>query len=264
MSASNLIFLKLGGSLITDKDQPETALVDQIHMLLSQISAWRADNPQQRLLLGHGSGSFGHHAAAQFDTRAGVRSLEQGLGYQQVWYSARKLNQIVLDQARLLNLPLIAFPPSACVVADNHEITTWNFQPLMHAFDLGLVPLVYGDVVSDLSLGGTILSTEDLFSYLAPRLRPDRILLAGKVQGVYADFPHNQQLLPHLSAHAEVGTFVQGSASLDVTGGMVSKVQAMQALCRSIDGLSVQIFSAVTPGSLRLALDGGAIGTIID
>lgn len=151
MSASNLIFLKLGGSLITDKDQPETALVDQIHMLLSQISAWRADNPQQRLLLGHGSGSFGHHAAAQFDTRAGVRSLEQGLGYQQVWYSARKLNQIVLDQARLLNLPLIAFPPSACVVADNHEITTWNFQPLTHAFDLGLVPLVYGDVVSDLS-----------------------------------------------------------------------------------------------------------------
>lgn len=57
---------------------------------------------------------------------------------------------------------------------------------------------------------------------------------------------------------------MQGSASLDVTGGMVSKVQAMQALCRSIDGLSVQIFSAVTPGSLRLALDGGAIGTIID
>ena len=41
MTVPRLTFLKLGGSLITDKDQPETALTDQIDDLLAQIAAWR-------------------------------------------------------------------------------------------------------------------------------------------------------------------------------------------------------------------------------
>ena len=264
MHAQSLTFLKLGGSLITNKDQSETALVDQIHDLLSQISAWRQDNPSQRLLLGHGSGSFGHHAAAQYGTRQGVHNQREGLGFQQVWYSARSLDQIILAQAQSLSLPLIAFPPSASITADNRRIHTWNLQPLLRSFEMGLIPLVYGDVVSDLTLGGTILSTEDLFVHLAHSLYPDRILLAGRVEGVYADYPFNQQLLPHLSAYSDTSTFLQGSASPDVTGGMVTKVQAMQALCQELPGLSIQIFSAVAPGALRYALDGNAIGTTIN
>jgi isopentenyl phosphate kinase len=264
MSDRNLTFLKLGGSLITDKDQPQTALIDQIKTLLTQIVAWRLANPNERLLIGHGSGSFGHHAAAKYGTRMGVHSLEEGLGYQQVWYSARKLNQIIIDKAKSLNLPLMVFPPSACITTDNHIIQTWNLQPIIRSFDLGLTPLVYGDVVSDLTLGGTILSTEDLFVHLAHAMNPDRILLAGRIEGVYSDYPHNKNLLPHISAHSDSLEFLQGSASQDVTGGMVTKVQSMQALCRELPGLSVQIFSAVSPGAIRLALDGAAIGTIID
>ena len=258
-----LTFLKLGGSLITNKDQPETALIDQINSLLSQIADWRLAHPGEQLLIGHGSGSFGHHIAAKAGTRQGVRSPEESLGYQQVWYSARKLNQIILEQAQLLNLPLIVFPPSASITSDNHEIKFWNLHPLTHSLNMGLLPLVYGDVVPDLALGGTILSTEDVFFHLAHHFHPDRILLAGKIKGIYADFPANQHLISHISAQSDVTEFLQGSASLDVTGGMVTKVQTMQALCRDLAGLTVQIFSAVVPGALRQALDGAAIGTVI-
>jgi len=150
MQYPRVTFLKLGGSLITDKDQPETALIEQINGLLSQIAEWRSDNPSDWLLLGHGSGSFGHHAAAQYGTRQGVRCREDALGYQRVWYSARKLNQIIIEQAQSLNLPLMSFPPSACITTDNHEIKGWNLQPLIQSFHLGLIPLVYGDVVLSL------------------------------------------------------------------------------------------------------------------
>lgn len=264
MPEQSLTFLKLGGSLITDKDQPETALIDQIDKLLTQIAEWRQANPSQRLLLGHGSGSFGHHTAAKYGTRQGVQSHGDAVGYQQVWYCARKLNQIIIERAQLLSLPLIAYPPSAVITTKEHEIVEWNLQPILQSLEMGLIPLVYGDVVSDLILGGTILSTEDLFVHLAMSLRPDRILLAGRVEGVYADYPNNQHLLPHLPASTESIDFLQGSASQDVTGGMVSKVQAMQALCRELPSLSVQIFSAVSPDTLRLALDGAAIGTTIN
>ncbi len=264
MRFPRVTFLKLGGSLITDKDQPETALIEPINDLLTQIAEWRLDNPSDWLLLGHGSGSFGHHTAAIHGTREGVHSPEDAFGFQQVWYSARKLNHIIVERAQSLSLPLITFPPSACITADNREIKGWNLQPLIKSFHMGFIPLVYGDVVSDLTLRGTILSTEDLFIYLAHSLSPGRILLAGRIEGVYADYPSNQRLLSHICARSDTSEFLQGSASQDVTGGMLTKVQSMQALCREFHLLSVQIFSAVLPGALRMALDGAAIGTTIN
>jgi len=97
---SNLIFLKLGGSLITDKSQAETALPDLIFNLLSDLKRHLYQNADQKILLGHGSGSFGHHAAAKYGTRNGVSTLEEWRGFREVWESARKLNQIVLDIGR--------------------------------------------------------------------------------------------------------------------------------------------------------------------
>ena len=263
MSDSSLTFLKLGGSLITDKDQPESALPEQIHSLLAQIADWQRANPSKKLLLGHGSGSFGHHAAARAGLQQGVHTPEQKLGYQQVWYAARRLNQIIIEQAQSLHLPLVAFPPSASVTTNERHVQTWNLQPLQSSLNMGLIPLVYGDVVSDLTLGGTILSTEDLFVHLARSLHPNRILLAGKVEGVFSDYPANQLLLSQISCHTDLQSVLHSSASLDVTGGMLSKVQSMQALCRELPGLSVQIFSAVAPGALQQALAGSTIGTII-
>ena len=143
MTVPRLTFLKLGGSLITDKDQPETALTDQIDDLLAQIAAWRQVNPDRRLLLGHGSGSFGHHTAAKFGTREGVRSPEEYLGYQQVWYSARSLNQIFLYRAQAFSLPLIALPPSACVSAENRHNQTWNLHPIIGHLESDSMPLIY-------------------------------------------------------------------------------------------------------------------------
>ena len=62
-------FLKLGGSLITDKRQPETPRMDVIERLAQEIAAARAANPSLQLVLGHGSGSFGHIYARQYGTR---------------------------------------------------------------------------------------------------------------------------------------------------------------------------------------------------
>lgn len=263
MARQDLTFLKLGGSLITDKDQPNTALLNQVASLLDQIASWRQANPAAQLLLGHGSGSFGHHAAARYHTRGGVHTSQDASGFQAVWHSARSLNQIVIDQAQVFHLPLISFPPSACVTTNNRKIHVWNLQPIQRCLDMGLIPLVYGDAVTDCAIGGTILSTEDLFVHLTPALKPSRILLAGKVSGVFADFPHNHHLIPHISSQADLRESLHGSASQDVTGGMLSKVQTMQALCQAQPGLTVQIFSASHSGALRLALDGSHLGTLI-
>ena len=127
----------------------------------------------------------------------------------------------------------------------------------------GLIPLVYGDVVVDTALGGTILSTEDLFVYLAKQLKPAHIFLAGSEEGVFADFPANTHLIPMIYRDEELSSILQGSASQDVTGGMLTKVNLMQALCHEIPGLEVRIFSAEDPTNLSKAMQGKPVGTLI-
>ncbi|MDY0124988.1 MAG: isopentenyl phosphate kinase [Anaerolineaceae bacterium] len=260
---SNLIFLKLGGSLITDKSQAETALPDLIFNLLSDLKRYLDQNADQKILLGHGSGSFGHHAAAKYGTRNGVSTLEEWQGFREVWESARKLNQIVLDIGRQVNLDLISFPPSAALLSRQNQVVNWNTEPIEHALTNGLIPMVYGDVVFDQVLCGTIFSTEELFAHLALTLKPDRILLAGKEAAVFADYPANQQPIAHISRLAALESYLKDSQNKDVTGGMRSKVAQMQAICNSNPGTRVEIFSASQPGELFQALSGSHSGTII-
>jgi len=53
-----LIFLKLGGSLITNKDLPNTARQLVLNRIAGEISNALQHNKQIKLLIGHGSGSF--------------------------------------------------------------------------------------------------------------------------------------------------------------------------------------------------------------
>lgn len=262
---SEIVFLKLGGSLITDKLSARTAHVDILDRLAGEIAAARQKRPDLCLILGHGSGSFGHFAAKKFGTYDGVHSPEEWRGFAEVWKDARELNQIVLEALHNAGLPVMAFPASALVTTARRRVLHWETETLRNALSQNLIPLVQGDVVFDTLLGGTILSTEDQFFHLATRIQPRRILLAGIEPGVWADFPACTQLLDtiHLDDYAKVATVLGGSAGVDVTGGMVHKVTRMLDVVRSNPGLEIRIFSGEESGLLEQTLLGAGSGTLL-
>ncbi len=261
---NKLVFLKLGGSLITHKDLPETPRLDLIHALAEKIQQALEESPSTRLVLGHGSGSFGHMAAKRHNTREGVFTPIQWQGFHQTWQSARKLHTIMLDALLDAGVPVISFPPSAMIITEAHQIKSWHTETIQAALADGMIPLLYGDVVFDSVIGGTILSTEDLFFHLATVLQPSHILLAGIEAGVWADYPTCSQLVKQLSScNMEVRETLLPSASVDVTGGMQSKVNLMCQLVNQIPGLQVRIFSACNPEDLYRAISGEALGTLI-
>ena len=265
MIDQNLLFLKLGGSLITDKLTARTARHDVLTRLAVEIAAALASQPGLRLVVGHGSGSFGHFAAKQFGTYDGVRTPEEWQGYARVWKDARELNQLVLEALALASLPVMAFPASAIVTTARRGVLHWETEPIEKALAHRLIPLIQGDVVFDSILGGTILSTEDQFFHLAARLKPRRILLAGIEPGVWEDFPACTRLLDHiqLNDYANVSVSLGASAGVDVTGGMVHKVTRMLDVIRANPGMDIRIFSGEEPGNLEQALSGAELGTLL-
>ncbi|MCZ2128542.1 MAG: isopentenyl phosphate kinase family protein [Anaerolineales bacterium] len=260
-----LVFLKLGGSLITDKNRPYTARTEKLAQLAQEIKSALDAKPTLKILLGHGSGSFGHVAAKKHGTREGVRAREQWLGFVEVRYQAAELNRLVVQALLDAELPALPFPPSASILADERKASKNNVDILRRALDANLLPVVYGDVAFDATLGGTILSTEDIFAAYVPHFAPKRILLAGLEAGVWEDFPARTKLLKQIRPSADLAARggIQGSASADVTGGMKSKVEEMLALVQANEGLSAQIFSAEERGALTRALRGENMGTLL-
>jgi len=258
-----MIFLKLGGSLITDKARPETARLDVLARLALEIAEARAELPNLRLLLGHGSGSFGHPEAARHGTRAGAHTPEDWIGFQKVWWAAHRLNRHVIDALLQAGLPAVSFPPASHALCEGGELVELATEPITRALEAGLLPVTQGDVAFDRTWGATIVSTEQVMGHLARLLRPARVLLAGAEPGVYARFPAAGAPMQELRDRDLAGVSIGSAAEADVTGGMAGKVAWGLRLAAELPGTEVRIFSGAVAGNLRAALEGAPLGTLI-
>ena len=271
-----LVFLKLGGSLITDKTQPYTPRLDVIEDIALQIATALQGHPNLRLILGHGSGSFGHVAASEYHTRDGFPrpsplihrerdKTEENYwkGFAEVWYQASSLNRFVMKALHKTNVQAVALPPSASIISSDGGIPIWETTPIRMALAAGIVPVIYGDVTFDEVRGGTILSTEDLFSHLARALNPERILLAGLEAAVWEDFPARTRAIETITptSFEQIKAGVGKADGADVTGGMEDKVKQMLDLIQQNPELKIQIFSGVESGNIGRALAGETLGT---
>lgn len=262
---SNLIFLKLGGSLITDKTQFELIRADVLARVASEIGAARKAHPQLKIILGHGSGSFGHTHASQHGTRQGVKSAEQWAGFTAVSDSALRLNRIVVKALLKAGIPAISISPSASAVVKDGVVLGMATESLTAALEAGLVPVIHGDVAFDQLRGGTILSTEEVMGYLVPKLRPRAILLAGETAGVYDS---EGTVIPRITPlnFDEVKGALGGSRGADVTGGMAAKVQDVLDLAVASPGMQVRIFGGLEPAVIENLLQGRGLesGTVVE
>lgn len=257
-------FVKLGGSLITDKTRPYTVRHAILERLAGEIAAACTELPDMRLVVGHGSGSFGHVAAeaSGFDPARGYSDVES---FARVGAAAGELNAIVRRALVDAGVPAVTLPASTLVVArrDDRKIEGMDVDVFERVLAWGGVPLTYGDVVLT-STGGTIISTETIFAYLARHLQPDRIVLLSEVEGVYAQNPHVRwgdepppllrEITPTTWPRMRAG--LAGARGADVTGGMVTKVAQMVALLEELPTLEILIASGLEHGLLHRALSG--------
>ena len=266
---NNLVFIKLGGSLITDKRQRYHARQATIQRLAQEMARALATDPTLKLLVGHGSGSFGHVAAREsgYDPRKGHPSP---MGFAQVAAAASALNQMVRTALLEAQIPALSMPPRASARLQNGKVIEMAIQPIIDLLAQDMVPLVFGDVALHAAgQGGGIASTEMVFRLLAERMRPQRMLLLGMVEGVFAEAPAHTPpilagkpptpaLLPEITPHnwPHVRAGLGGSHGTDVTGGMIAKVAETLDLIQAIPTLQVRIVSGEQTGLLeRLLLD---------
>ena len=198
---SEMVFLKLGGSLITDKRRFETPRPAVIERVAQEIAAALEARPDIRLVLGHGSGSFGHFQAAKYHVLEG--NLDDWRGYAETAATAQRLNRMVTDALVSAGVKVVSLQPSASAQCHDSDLVEMATAPIAELLKHNLVPLVYGDVALDDVRGCTIISTEQIFKHLAHYLRPQRMIMVGEVAGVYSGDPQRDsivRLIPEINS----------------------------------------------------------------
>src|SRR5689334_8884310 len=138
-----LTFVKLGGSAITDKTGQEAPDLVAIRSLAAELRDARAADPALRLVLGHGSGSFGHTYAARYGIHRGIAPGGDWMGFALTAAAALRLNRIVVDELLAAGVPALALQPSATLRSAGGELVSWDTATVGRALGRGLAPVIH-------------------------------------------------------------------------------------------------------------------------
>lgn len=242
-----VVLLKIGGSLLTDKTRPETFRPNTARRLLREAALSRAP-----LIIVHGAGSFGHPAAVRH--RIGARKTENAdRGVVEVLGLVQRLNAQVVELAVVSGLSAVSVPLHSVVESRDGVLHGLPVIVLSQLVERGFVPVVSGTLVQDDRTGWRVLGGDEIVAVLAETLRPERVLFATDVEGVYDRDPKSHpeaMLLERLAAATQI---TGGGEGDDVTGRMAGKLGwALQAAKVA----PTQVVSGLVSGRLREALEG--------
>ena len=233
------VVLKLGGSVVTEKDAEETVDDAALDRAAGAVGVALADGAVDRLVVVHGGGSFGHpHAAARGVSRtegttdaAAVRAVHAAMG---------RLNDAVVARLADRGVPAVPVHPLSAAARNADGDLSLDPAPVATLLGEGFVPVLHGDVVAHAGRGATVLSGDELVAHLAGALGADRVGLCSAVPGV---LDADGAVVERVRAVDEVADALGASDATDVTGGMAGKVRALLALDApafvfDLDGLS--------------------------
>jgi isopentenyl phosphate kinase len=265
LSEPKPVILKIGGSVITDKSGELAARTQEMGRLADEIK--RADI--QNLIVVHGGGSFGHPVAQKYSIKEGFKEENQKVGFAETHHVMTVLNGLFMDALIWRNIPAVSITPSSCITTKKGRIQCFEENPLKMLTKMGFLPIMYGDAVFDTELGFTILSGDQLASYLAKRFDAKRIIIGVDVDGLYEADPKAEKtakLFRHLTL-AELKTLQnklnKPTATNDVTGGMPGKIAELTLAIEH--GIPTTIVNATKPNYIYKALKEEAVeGTVIE
>jgi isopentenyl phosphate kinase len=247
----NIYILKIGGSVITDKQGSRLSIRKKLlEQIASSIKLAKEKN-NFKLILIHGAGSFGHLLAKEYELATGTGKNEKKIkGAILSRISNQKLNGIFTQTFFSQGLNIAAVHTASVILQKNKKIEKFNLENIKQALEKNYIPVLYGDMVFDEKLGMSICSGDNIGAYLAKKLKAERIFFASDIDGVFDSDPHfnkNAKLLEEIDLkNIYKKSKLSKSHSIDTTGGLLGKVESLSELKNS-KVRSVEIFNGFKP-----------------
>lgn len=258
-SSNEIILLKLGGSLLTNKNKPFSIRENVVENAVQQII-----EANGKLILIHGGGSFGHPIAKKYKISKGHDTSinNQVLGLAETHGAMNKLNTYIINKFLEKKTPVIPMQASAIFIKDSHRISTQSIDIIETALNLGIIPVLYGDIILDKHGSFSIISGDRIILELCKHLQKyfvSNIVFAIEKDGIYVKVnglnDENAKLALELTPKdLDNINLAELDQKIDVTGGIEGKLNSIKEICKL--NIPVQIINGLKENFIFKALKG--------
>ncbi|MFB5603131.1 MAG: isopentenyl phosphate kinase [Candidatus Nitrosomaritimum aestuariumsis] len=237
-----MILIKLGGSIITNKEKPLSPRRKTIENLAKSLK--RVDEP---IIIVHGGGSYGHYWSVKYDMHTQPKKYDIH-GVAIVKNSMVELNKIILDSLVKNRLSPYCLPPTDFMTG-NKPITK-KIKEMEKISKSGLIPVTFGDALWYGQNKTYILSGDKIMTHLAKILKPKLTIFALNEDGLYSDLK-TKKLIYELKGEKPTIS----NNLMDVTGGMTRKVEEATKIAKM--GMNVFFVNGNNPQRIVKAVKNG-------
>ncbi|ASJ04081.1 isopentenyl phosphate kinase [Thermococcus barossii] len=261
-----MIIVKVGGSVFSDKKgKPENFEGATVRSIAREISKFY---PRKSFIVVHGGGSFGHPEAKKYGIREGLpedwkTANFRRIGFTETHQAMLRANARFIEEFVRENLPAFSVSTSSVFITENGEVAYGDLEVVERLLELRFIPVLFGDVSVDLAKGIDILSGDQIITYLAKMLEPEKVVFLMDVDGVYDGKPGEGSLVQSL-ARDEIDSLLERlrctASGTDVTGGICNKLEEAKKIAEHSE---VWFVNGKVPGRLSGAIRGDGFGTRI-
>ena len=234
-----MILIKLGGSIITNKEKPLSVRRKTINNLAKSLK--KINEP---MIIVHGGGSYGHYWSVKYNMHSKEKKYDLR-GVAIVKNSMIELNKIILDSLLKNKLNPYCLPPTD-FMSGNKPISK-KVKEIEKIAKSGLIPVTYGDALWYGQKKTYILSGDKVMTHLAKILRPRLCIFVLNEDGLYSDLK-SKKLIYELRDKR----YLISENKMDVTGGMTRKVEEASKISKM--GVSVFFVNGNKPERILKAV----------
>ncbi len=254
----DLYIIKLGGSVITEKEGNRFEVKREAIARISAEVKKALDEKEFSLIVVHGAGPFGHTNVTEYGINDGVFDEKQKEGYEKTGKDCSFLDSVVVEELKKAGIEAVSFDPNGIVKQDERKIVEVETEGVEKALEEGKIPVLFGQMVPDKKLNFSVMSGDAVIGFLAKKLKAKKVFLGTDVAGIFEEDPKKNPDAKRIEV-IDKGTFgeivkrVGEAGTVDVTGGMKGKLEKMKAMLK---GTTAVIFDANKEGNFYKALVG--------
>jgi len=236
-----MILIKLGGSIITNKQKPLSPRKKTIDSILKEIGKIK-----EPVIIVHGGGSYGHYWSVKYDMHTKpAKTSPKGVAI--VKNSMVELNKIILDSAVKNRINSYCLPPTDFM--NGNKAIKSKILTINDISKSGLTPITFGDALWFGQKKSYILSGDVIMTTIGKILKPRLSLFVLDVDGVYSDLKTKKLIHDFKKEKPEIK-----NNKMDVTGGMTRKITEANNMAKA--GLKIFFVNGNKPKRITDAVSG--------
>lgn len=237
-----LLIIKFGGSVVTFKDslvpKARTTVVKRLAKEIKHLSSLG-----YQLILVHGAGSYGHPLAKKYQLHKGMKTEQQKLGLALTQKKMLELNDLIVSALHQQKVPAVILVPHSFITQSSAKFSGFDYSVIQDFLKQNLVPVLYGDGVLDNKWGCSILSGDTIVTYLAQKLKADRVIFLSDVDGIFDKDPKkypDAKLIKKVNDKnlMQVLSGLTTNNIADVTGEMQGKILSIKSRLKGIQAIA--------------------------